>query len=174
MTDPVNSGVVLDGIQGFAANGSMVRVDIFSKGGKYYCVPVYTADIYAGRLPDRAATAGKKFEDWDVMDETYKFEFALYPNDLIWIKHKSGISMAKQRDNADSRMPDTYELKEGFVYFKGFDIAVAAAMIITHDNCYVSRIGLKTLLEIKKCSVDALGNVSFVKGERRPPASMKK
>ena len=174
VTEPVNSGVVLEDIQGFAANGSMVRVDVFSKGGKYYCVPVYTADIYAGRLPDRAATAGKKFEDWDVMDETYKFEFALYPNDLIRIKHKSGISMAKQRDNADSRMPDTYEMKEGFVYFRGLNISTAAATVITQDNCYISGIGLKTLPEIRKCNVDVLGNVSFVKGERRPPASMKK
>ena len=175
VTEPVNSGVVLDGIQGFAANGSMVRVDIFSKGGKYYCVPVYTADIYAGRLPDRAATAGKKFEEWDVMDETYKFEFALYPNDLIWIKHKSGISMAKQRDNADSRMPDTYEMKEGFVYFKALNISSACATIITNNNCYVKEsLGLKTLGALKKCNVDVLGNVSFVKGERRPPASMKK
>ena len=83
--------------------------------------------------------------------------------------------MAKQRDNSDSRMPDTYEMKEGFVYYQSFGISVASATVISHDNCYTTKsLGLKTLEELKKCNVDVLGNVSFVKGERRPPASMKK
>ena len=175
IVEPVNSGVMLEEKKGFAANGGMVRVDVFSKKGKYYCVPVYTADLYAGRLPDHAATAGKRFNDWDVIDDTYKFEFALYKNDLIWIKHKSGIKMVKQREEASSKMPETCEFKEGFVYFTGFGIATASATVITHDNCYVQpSLGLKTLEQIKKCSVDVLGNISFVRGEKRPPASMKK
>ena len=175
IVEPVNSGVMLEEKKGFAANGGMVRVDVFSKKGKYYCVPVYTADLYAGRLPDHAATAGKRFNDWDVIDDTYKFEFALYPNDLIWIKHKSGIKLIKQHENAGSRMPESCEMRDGYFYFKAFNISTAAATIITHNNCYIAPgIGLKTLEQIKKCSVDVLGNISFVRGEKRPPASMKK
>lgn len=174
IAETATSGVMLEGKNGFAANGGMVRVDVFSKGGKYYCVPVYTSDIYAGRLPNRAATAGKRFEDWDIIDDTYAFEFALYHNDLIWVRHKSGIKLVKQRDNVGSKMPDTYEIKEGFVYFLGFDISTASARVITHDNCYGrSGLGLKTLEEIRKCNVDVLGNITFVKSEKRPPAAMK-
>lgn len=173
--EPIGAGVYCNVRGGVAGNDSMVRVDIFSKGGKYYCVPVYTADIYAGRLPDRAATRDKKFEYWDVMDETYKFEFALYPNDLIWIKHKSGIKLTKQHDNADSKLPETCVMHEGFVYYKGLNISTAAAAIITHDNCYsTSSMGVKTLEAIRKCSVDVLGNISFVREEKRPPAAIKK
>lgn len=171
---PVNSGVMLEDIKGFADNGSMVRVDVFSKNGKYYCVPVYTADIYAGRLPDRAATAGKKLSEWDVIDDTYKFEFALYPNDLIWIKSKRDICMSKQRDNNNSRMPATLNMREGYFYFRGLNISTAAATVIAHNNCYAKEgLGLKTIGEIKKCVVDVLGNISFVQEEKRPPAKIK-
>ena len=167
---------MLEEIKGFTDNGSMVRVDVFSKYGKYYCVPDYTADIYAGRLPDRAATAGKKLPEWDVMDDTYKFEFALYPNDLIWIKSKKDICMSKQRDNNNSRMSNKSEVGKYGVYFyyRGLDIATAAAAIITHNNCYLARgVGLKTIGEIKKGVFDVLGNISFVQEEKRPPAKIK-
>lgn len=173
--ESVGAGVYCNVRGGVAGNDSMVRVDIFSKAGKYYCVPVYAADVYAGRSPMKAAAAGKRLEDWTEIDETYKFEFALYPNDLIWIKHKSGIKLVKQHDNTDSKLPETQLIYEGYVYYKGFNISTAAAAIITHDNCYAAPgIGLKTLEEIRKCSVDALGNVSFVREEKRPPAAMKK
>ena len=160
---------------GVAGNDSMVRVDIFSKAGKYYCVPVYAADVYAGRLPMKAVAAHKRYKDWDVMDETYKFEFALYPNDLIWIKRKSSMNMVKQRDNADSKLPETNTMQEGYVYYKGLDISSAAATVTTHDNCYgTSSMGVKTLQALRKCSVDVLGNITFVREEKRPPAAMKK
>ena len=160
---------------GAASNDTMVRVDVFSKKGKYYCVPVYARDIYAGVLPQKAVVAHKNIRDWDVIDDTYNFEFALYKNDLVWIKPKSGITFKKSKQNEKSKMPDTYYMEEGFVYFTGFDSSDASITVITHDNCYERRgLGTKTIPEIKKCSVDVLGNISFVKGEKRPPASMKK
>lgn len=170
-----NAGVYLEKIRGYADNGAMVRVDVFSKDKKYYCVPVYTSDLYAGRLPDRAATAGKPQTEWELIDDSFKFEFALYANDLIYIKHKKGITMTKQRDNAGSRMPDAVDIREGYVYFKSFNISSACMSVITHDNCYVKEsLGVKTLEYIGKCSVDVLGNVSRVKGEKRPPVAIRK
>lgn len=170
-----NAGVFINKNKAFAdnANGSMIRIDVFKKDGKYYCVPVYTADLYSGILPNLASVAGKKKSDWQPIDKTFDFQFALYPNDLIYIKHKKGISMSKQRDNANTKMPDTLEFTEGFVYYKGFGISVASAVVINHNNCYSANIGLKTLQDIKKCEVDVLGNVTFVKKETRPKLSLK-
>ena len=39
------SGVMVRGGTGIAANGEMVRIDVFRENGKYYFVPVYTADV---------------------------------------------------------------------------------------------------------------------------------
>ena len=172
--EPVGGGTFTNVREGAAGNETMVRVDVFSKDGKYYCVPVYAIDIYKGRLPQKAAVAHKNIRDWKVMDETYKFEFALYKNDLIWIKGKSDITFKKTKQSEKSRMPDSYTMKEGFVYFSSFDISSASMTVITHDNCYERRgLGVMTLPEIRKCTVDVLGNISFVGSEKRPPASRK-
>lgn len=171
---PASVGVYFDKIKGYAdnANGSMIRIDVFCEKGKYYCVPVYTADLYVGIMPNKAATANKKKEEWPEMQED-NFLFSLYPNDLIYIEHKNGITMQKSRDNTDSRLPQTLTFKEGFVYYNNFDSAVAAAKVINHTNCYETRIGLKTLKSIRKCYVDVLGNISFVDREKRPPLAFK-
>lgn len=50
------SGVMVRGGTGIAANGEMVRIDVFRENGKYYFVPVYTADVVRKVLPNRAAT----------------------------------------------------------------------------------------------------------------------
>lgn len=167
LVDKRNSGFELKKVKGFANNGDMVRVDIFEKGNKFYGVPVYTKDIYAKTLPNRAATQGKMFDNWDIMDETYNFKFSLYKNDLIKVKHKRGITMAKQKNAGDSKMPDAYSFVEDLLYFKSFDISTGSCLVITHNNCYGARIGIKTLESLEKYQVDVLGNVSRVKKEQR-------
>ena len=68
---------------GIADNATMVRVDVFEKGGKYYLVPIYSWQVAKGILPDKAVVQGKDEEDWTVMDDSFKFKFVLYANDLI-------------------------------------------------------------------------------------------
>jgi len=68
---------------GLANNGSMLRVDIFTKGGKFHAVPLYVADAVKAELPNRAAVSGKSEADWTVMDESFQFLFSLYPNDWV-------------------------------------------------------------------------------------------
>src|SRR3569832_1676738 len=43
--------------KGIANNGSMLRVDVFSKGSKFYAVPIYVADAARKELPNRAVVA---------------------------------------------------------------------------------------------------------------------
>ena len=44
---------------GIANNGSMLRVDIFTKGGKFFPVPLYVSDAVKTELPNRAVIAYK-------------------------------------------------------------------------------------------------------------------
>lgn len=138
---------------GIAENGEMVRIDVFREKGKYYYVPIYTADVVAKVLPNKAAVAHKSYENWKIMDDA-NFIFSLYPRDLIYIKSKNELK---------SGYP-----KELFMYFKGANVANANMSVIAHDNSFeLGSLGIQRLELIEKCQVDILGNISVVRHENR-------
>ena len=65
LQDSINDGVILQTKEmngeiipiSIAENGEIVRTDFYRKNGKYYAVPVYTKDAYAGVLPKRIIKA---------------------------------------------------------------------------------------------------------------------
>lgn len=61
----------------------MVRVDVFTKDGKYFLVPIYTWQVAKGILPNKAVIQGKDEEDWENMDDNVTFQFSLHQNDLV-------------------------------------------------------------------------------------------
>jgi CRISPR-associated endonuclease Csn1 len=141
---------------GIANNGSMLRVDVFSKNGKFYAVPVYVADAARAELPNRAVVAFKPESEWPEMDETYSFLFSLHPNDWVCLSYK----------NAPNR--------EG--YFSGLNRSTGAIDIWVHDrnpatvkNGLFESNGMKTALTIKKYHVDLLGKLHRVHTEIRQP-----
>ena len=73
---------------GIAKNDTMLRVDIFTKAGKFYLVPVYVHHKVAKELPNRAIVAYKDESEWTLLDDSFTFCFSLYPNDLIRVKLK--------------------------------------------------------------------------------------
>ena len=83
----LNAGVEVQ--KGLAANGNMVRVDVFTKDDKYYLVPIYVAHMVKDKLPNKAIKANKPENEWLEMDKNYIFKFSLYPNDMILIKKKN-------------------------------------------------------------------------------------
>ena len=97
---------------GVADNATMVRVDVFEKGGKYYLVPIYSWQVAKGILPDRAVFQGKDEEDWPVMDDSFEFQFVLYANDLIKVELKK----------------ETF-----FGYFSGLDRSTGNISLRSHD-----------------------------------------
>ena len=151
---------------GAASNDTMVRVDVFLvPGDGYYWVPVYVADTLKPELPNRAVVAFKPYSEWKEMREE-DFIFSLYPNDLVYAEHKSGLKFTVQ--NADSTLEKTWVPKASFAYFVGGDISTAAISLRTHDNAYGLRgLGIKTLKVLKKYQVDVLGNISPVHRETR-------
>ncbi|MDR1917784.1 MAG: type II CRISPR RNA-guided endonuclease Cas9, partial [Christensenellaceae bacterium] len=95
VTEKTSSYVKLNKVGGVASNGDMVRIDIFTKDGKYYIVPIYAADFYKPLLPNIAVP----FKDGGtVMDETYRFAFTLFPNDLVHIEPKDGKKLQLHKE----------------------------------------------------------------------------
>ena len=148
--------------RGLAANGGMVRVDVFfiseGKDRGYYLVPVYTFDVVRGELPMRAVIQGKPYEEWRIMQEK-DFLFSLYPNDLVYIMGKNEIDLSLPDKMAKkSLLPSKKKQKEGFFYYKGINISTGAATIVVPDGTYTKgSLGIKTLQKLEKWEVDALG-----------------
>ena len=160
------SGVIVRDGNGIAANGSMVRIDVFceqDKGKKkYYFVPIYTADVVKKRLPNRAATQAKMMSEWRVMKEE-NFIFSLYSRDLIYIESDKGVQI-KDLDGNMSRIEGMY------AYYTGADTAtVSIAGKLNDSSASFRSIGIQGLRDFRKCQVDVLGNISFVKKEKRMP-----
>ncbi|WGE63689.1 type II CRISPR RNA-guided endonuclease Cas9 [Actinobacillus equuli subsp. haemolyticus] len=128
---------------GIATNPEMVRVDVFTKDGKYFLVPIYTWQVAKGILPNKAATQYKDEEEWEIMDETAIFQFSMYPNDLIKLKTKK---------------------VEILGYFNGLNRATGNINIKEHDlnkskgkNGIYEGLGVKFALSLEKYQVDELG-----------------
>lgn len=146
-TVPFKDGIEVN--EGLSAKEGMVRIDIYEKENKYFVVPVYRYQIANNSIPNKAATAKKKEDEWTIIDETFNFKFSIYKNDLIEIK---------------------YAKKNGyFGYYDGFDRDSAGITIENHDNSKRYRgIGIKSgVTLLNKYEVDVLGYYHKVKeGER--------
>ena len=147
------SGVLVRDGNGVADNASMVRVDVFTKGGKYFLVPIYTWQVAKGILPNKAVIQGKNEEDWEVMDDA-TFRFSLHQNDLVKLVTKK---------------------KTIFGYFNGLNRATGNIDIKEHDlekskvkDGIHQSIGIKLALSFEKYQVDELGkNIRLCKPSKR-------
>lgn len=141
------SGVVINDGKGVCDNGDMPRVDVFTKDGKYYLVPIYVADFAKQELPNKAIYRGKDKERID-MDTSYEFLFSLAKDDLVAIKVKGK--------------------NEVFGYFRGVHSGTAGITVRKVDSDEeISGIGSKTAGFIKKYNINPLGYYTEVKQEKR-------
>lgn len=159
---PVHKG------EGVAYNKIRIRIDIFGVNEKgkmaYYFVPVYVSDTVKRELPCRAVVQDKSYENWKMMDDK-DFLFSLYPNDMIHVVAKRDLSFTAAEG---SSLAPKMKTKDAYVYYKGADINGGTITVINHDNSYgIKSMGIKTLLQMEKCEVDILGNISVVKQEKR-------
>jgi CRISPR-associated endonuclease Csn1 len=146
------SGIPIRG--GVAKNDSMLRVDVFTKAGKFHLVPVYVHHGVAKALPDRAIIQGRDEDEWTLIDGSFDFCFSLYPNDLVRIQQKG---------------------KEQIVgYYSGCDRSDASVAVWSHDrnaavgtDGLIRKIGVKTALSVEKFNVDVLGNIYSAPKEAR-------
>lgn len=167
-------GMLLEKNKGIVKNDGMIRVDLYSKDGKYFGVPVYVADLYRGELPKRAATQKKSQNEWRVMDDTYTFEMSIYQDDLLRIESKKGIELKKKKDVENSAKALTKTITDDFVYYIGFNRSTASIEVEDTTGCY-SRdgIGMQKIGKITKCEIDVLGNVQEIKKRPKQPQPLK-
>lgn len=138
-----------------ADRGGMVRVDVFTKPNKrgqneFFLVPVYVHEVATlSAPPNRAVQASTPEADWPVMTDEYTFQYSLYVMSLVEIHRKDG------------------EVISG--YFRNLHRGTGAVTISEVNNSSISRdgIGARTLLALKKLSVDRLGRVSEIISEAR-------
>lgn len=142
------SGVEVRG--GIAANGGMVRVDVYSKDGKYYLIPYYVSDIAAGIVKNRAITQGRDVGEWVVVDSSYDFVCSLYKYDLIRLADRNG--------------------EEKFGYYKGCDSSDGRIWMFPPNTGEKGefRVSTMTAKSIEKYEVDVLGEYHKVKKEKPP------
>ena len=151
-SDYKGRGVSINDGKGMCDNGDMPRVDVFTKEGKYYLVPIYVADFAKEELPNKAITTGKdKYgnkNEWQEMDDSYNFLFALAKDDLVMLHQKAKEPL--------------------FGFFGGVDIATNSISIksLSTQELYRS-LGPKTAIAFKKYTIDPLGYYHEVKGEKR-------
>lgn len=136
------SGIPIRG--GLAKNDAMLRVDVFTKAGKFHLVPVYVHHRVTG-LPNRAIVAFKDETEWTLIDESFEFLFSVYPNDFIRVQQKGK------------------PIIEG--YFSSAHRGTGNINLWLHDRSTVDRkdgaiegIGVKTALFFERFNVDVLGN----------------
>lgn len=157
------SGIPVRG--GVAKNDSMLRVDVFTKAGRFHLVPVYVHHAVAKDLPNRAIVAFKDEDEWTLIDDKFDFCFSAYPNDLIKVTQKSGETILG--------------------YYRGCHSGTAAINIALHDRYafgekttslafskknpdkpipndklgLIEGIGVKMAANLEKFHVDVLGNI---------------
>ena len=75
--------------------------------------------------------------------------------------------MSKNFKNPKSTKPEAIHNNTFMVYYNGTDIATSSVGVVAHDNCYKTRLGVKTLLELEKYHVDIMGNVYKAQKQER-------
>ena len=138
------SGIPVRG--GIAKNDSMLRVDVFTRAGKFHLVPVYVHHAVAKELPNRAVVAFKDEDEWTLIDDGFHFRFSLHPNDLIKISQKGKTPIRG--------------------YYASCHRGTGNINVWAHDRNQQSGkdglfegIGVKTALALEKFHVDVLGNI---------------
>lgn len=146
------SGVLIQRGSGTAQadNGEMSRVDVYTKEGKFYLVPVYLKDIASGMLPVRACRTKTPEAQWILMDESYEFLFSLVRNCYVVTENKKG------------------ETKEG--YYNSMDRSTASINLSLAEDKQkrINGLGVLRLNRLEKYHIDRLGRRIRVRREPDP------
>ncbi|KRM27702.1 CRISPR-associated protein, Csn1 family [Schleiferilactobacillus harbinensis DSM 16991] len=152
--------VVPVGPKSVAANGSMVRIDVYKTPKKYVFVPIYVRDTVKAELPDRAVAPVKPYSQWYQLQPKDQFLFSLFANDLIRFKHPRGVSTKEILTDGSQEKGKRTDVVG---YFTGADIATASIAIEGPDRSFSARgIGFASLKNVEKLTVNYFGELHSV------------
>ncbi len=143
---------------GAADRGEMVRVDVFRKRSKrgsweHFLIPIYPHQVVDHATwpnpPTRAVKAHSNEREWPVIDSSYEYLFALYPNSYASLVTAQGQAC------------------EG--YFRELNRDDAGVTLSDHHSKHAksSKFGSRTLRSFEKFAVDRLGRKFAVEREKR-------
>lgn len=149
-------GVEINGGKGMCDNGDMPRVDVCTKDGKYYLVPIYVADFAKAELPNTTAYN-------EELPQESRFLFSIFKDEIIGITTKSTANKPAK------------EVKGYFLQLVGPSVLLNSfdngeAEYFRFDNGkkkFVCQLNVLSALSIKKYQIDPLGYYHEVKGEKR-------
>ena len=134
-----------------ADQASMVRVDVFTKGGRFYLVPVYAWQVAAlAQPPSRAIKSAAEEKDWYQIDRTFSFLWSLHPGSYLKAVAKNGAEF------------------EG--YFRSLDRSngrISFSPSFNGDSKAQQRFMTMTLKRLEKYHVDRLGRLHRIEREPR-------
>lgn len=146
--------------QGYVAGGDQVRLDVFSKAAKrgensFFLVPVYSYHLKQDLPPSRAIVANKDETEWDPIDDSFEFEFSLWPNSRFEIKKKPS-----------AKKPDGEELVGLYL---GINRNTGAFIYADPDDSRIQgQLTAKTgTIYFRKLAIDRLGRESVIDAEKR-------
>ena len=132
---------------------TMVRVDVFERGGKNYLVPVYAyqvADRDGWPEPPNRAIKGARTEDaWHIVDGGFRFRFSLYSSSLVGWPGGDGLR---------------------YGYFRSLDRNTGAIKVAPHDRSDSAeqlKISPMTIADFNKYNIDRLGSRHLIEREPR-------
>lgn len=155
-SDYKGRGVKVNDGRGMCDNGDMPRVDVFTKEGKYYLVPIYVADFAKPVFPNITAYG-------EELPENATFLFAVYKDEIIGITTKATANKPAK------------EVKGYFVQLIGPSVLLnsfdnSEVEFFRYDNGkkkYVCQLNILNALAVKKYTIDPLGYYHEVKSEKR-------
>ena len=146
------SGIPVRG--GIARNDSLLRLDVFTKTKKFYLVPSYAHHRVAKALPNCTADGETQ------IDDSFQFQFSIYPNDLIRVALGGGESiMGYFKSYGGPPNPSNITLQVHDRNRNGHRRA--------NDKGEIPSIGVRTALALEKFHVDVLGNIYPAPPEKR-------
>ena len=147
---------------GVTENASMIRIDVFEKKGKFYFIPVYVADYYRKKLPNKIC---KSSGEWPELDDSYNFKFSLFQNDVVKIKFKDNLEMYPCDKKAEKKK---VVVNDEYFYYVAANRATASIALETISGSFgKDGIGIQKALIFEKYEIDRLGNLRKVKFQPR-------
>ncbi|MBE0498717.1 MAG: type II CRISPR RNA-guided endonuclease Cas9 [Campylobacterales bacterium] len=149
-------GVAVNEGKGMCDNGDMPRVDVFTKDGKYYLVPIYIADFAKADFSDITAYGLDLAED-------SKFLFSIHKDDIVGINTKATANKPAK------------EVRGYFTQMIGPSILLNSfdndeATFFRYDKNkkkFVCQLNVLNAIGIKKYTIDPLGYYHEVRSEKR-------
>lgn len=143
--------------RGVASNSHMVRVDVYRGAKGYAGVPLYPADFKREKLPVRAITARKPYDQWQTVTADDPFVCSLYPDDPVHIERQHPIRLKYP----DGRVAEVTSLD---CYFAKINISNNSVTFKAHDGSYtIQEVALSSLDLLQRYQQDYLGHRHLVR-----------